>query len=318
MQKSWGINMRDYFKDKNTLSIPWVESPFFYSLLENSDHTEEVKEMCRYYHENGYLIIDLNLTDEEIQPIVDDMYKSLEDENTIFHAEHYQYTESKRIFELWKESDSIAKLCVNKKVMDVLEVLYNREPYPFSTINFIKGSNQPLHSDVIHFHSNPPLWMCGVWIAFEDVDETNGSLSLVPGSHKWNYMEYEDLNLPNPDDVENGQEVLYREYEHFLSQLIKEKKAEPYTAKLKKAQSLIWSANMLHGGCNVEGVTDFSKTRLTQAQHYFFKGCDEYYHPMFSKKYKGQYATKWCSDDNNIATYLKDGYVQMFDKKIER
>ena len=55
MQKSWGINMRDYFKDKNTLSIPWVESLFFYSLLENSDHTEEVKEMCRYYHENGYL-----------------------------------------------------------------------------------------------------------------------------------------------------------------------------------------------------------------------------------------------------------------------
>ena len=106
--------MRNYFKDKNTLSIPWIESPFFYSLLENSEHTEEVKEMCRYYHENGYLIIDLNLTDKEIQPIVDDMYKSLEDENTIFHAEHYQYTESKRIFELWKESDSVAKLCVNK------------------------------------------------------------------------------------------------------------------------------------------------------------------------------------------------------------
>ena len=76
---------------------------------------------------------------------------------------------------------------------------------------------------------------------------------------------------------------------------------------------------MLHGGCNVEGVTDFfSKTRLTQAQHYFFKGCDEYYHPMLSKKYKGQYATKWCSDDINIATYLEDGYVQMFDKRIER
>ena len=63
----------------------------------------------------------------------------------------------------------------------------------------------------------------------EDVDETNGGLSLVPGSHKWNYMEYEELNLPNPDDVENGQEVLYREYEHFR-QLIKEKKADPYTS----------------------------------------------------------------------------------------
>ena len=75
--------MRDYFKDKDTLHIPWVESPFFYSLLENSDHSEEIKEMCKYYHENGYLIIDLDLTDDEIQPIVDDMYKSLEDEKTI-------------------------------------------------------------------------------------------------------------------------------------------------------------------------------------------------------------------------------------------
>ena len=37
--------MRDYFKDKDTLHIPWVESPFFYSLLENSDHSEEIKEM---------------------------------------------------------------------------------------------------------------------------------------------------------------------------------------------------------------------------------------------------------------------------------
>ena len=43
--------------------------------------------------------------------------------------------------------------------------------------------------------------MVGVWVAFEDVDETNGSLSIVPGSHKWNLMEYEELNLPNPDDV---------------------------------------------------------------------------------------------------------------------
>ena len=32
-----------------------------------------------------------------------------------FHAEHYQYTESKRIFELWKQSDATAKLCMNKK-----------------------------------------------------------------------------------------------------------------------------------------------------------------------------------------------------------
>ena len=31
---------------------------------------------------------------------------------------------------------------------------------------------------------------------------------------------------------------------------------------------------------------------------------------------KGQYATKWCDDENNIKTYLETGEVKMFDKKI--
>ena len=66
--------MRNYQKDKSTLSIPWVESPFFYSLLENSNLTDEQKELCTKYHEDGYVIIDLELSDEEIQKVVDDMY----------------------------------------------------------------------------------------------------------------------------------------------------------------------------------------------------------------------------------------------------
>jgi len=309
--------MKNYIENKSALTIPWVESPFFYSLLENSDFTEEQRSLCIKYHEEGYVIIDLDLTEKQIQEVVDDMYRALAKETTVYHADHFQYTESRRIFELWKQSNAAANLCLNKKVLETLQLLYNREPYPFSTINFFKGSNQPLHSDVIHFHTNPPLWMAGVWIAFEDVDENNGSLKIIPGSHKWKLWEYDELGLPHPDDVENGEEVNYREYEHFLVQLVKEKKAEPYIAKLKKGQALIWSANLLHGGCNVEGVTDLEKTRLTQAQHYFFKGCKEYYHPMFTKKYEGNYASKWCSDDNNIQTYLESGAVKIFEKTLE-
>ena len=309
--------MREYALDKSSLPIPWIHSPFFRSLLDNSDYTKEQKEMCIQYNEKGYLIIDLELSDEEIQGVVDDMYKSLGTEDTSFHADHFQYTESKRIFELWKQSRATSELCMNKKVMDTLQFLYGKDPYPFSTINFFKGTNQPLHSDIIHFHTSPPLWMAGVWVAFEDVDESNGSLKIIPTSHKWGMWEYDELNLPHPDDIENGEEINYREYENFLIQLVEEKGVDPFIANLKKGQALIWAANLLHGGCNVEGVTDFNRTRLTQAQHYFFKGCDEYYHPMFTQKYRGKYASKWCSDTNNIQTYLENGEVNMFDKKIK-
>jgi hypothetical protein len=206
---------------------------------------------------------------------------------------------------------------MHKKVLDTLKLLYEKKPYPFSTINFFKGSNQPLHSDIIHFHTRPPLWMAGVWVALEDVDESNGTLKIIPKSHRWGEWEYDELGLPHPDEIENGEEVNYREYENFLVQLVEHKKGQPFHAKLKKGQALIWAANLLHGGCNIEGVTDFNKTRLTQAQHYFFKGCDEYYHPMFTQKYSGSYASKWCSDDNNIETFLESGEVDMFGKTIK-
>jgi ectoine hydroxylase-related dioxygenase (phytanoyl-CoA dioxygenase family) len=294
-----------FYTDKNALNIPWVESPFFYELLENSsDLTDDQKKICKSYHEEGYVVIDLNLSDDTINNIIKDMYIALDNEKTVYHPEHVTYTPSKRIFEEWKNSRNIAELTVNEKLMDTLRILYNKEPYPFSTINFIKGSNQPLHSDTIHFHTVPQLWMCGVWVALEDVNEENGTLQIVPGSHKWEIYDYENLNLTHPDNIENGEAENYSYYENFLIDLIKVKKGKTKPVPLKKGQALIWAANMLHGGCNIEGVTDLEKTRLTQANHYFFYGCEEYYCPMFSEKSKGKYAKKWCDDNTNIKTHL--------------
>ena len=308
--------MNNYYKEKHAIPIPWVESPFFESLLKESDLDKEDKERCAFYNKNGYLQIDLDLSESEIKSVVGDMYQALENEKTKYHADHFQYTENKRIFELWKQSKAAAEMCMNHKVMDILRMLYHREPFPFSTINFFKGSNQPLHSDTIHFHTVPSRWMVGVWIALEDVNETNGSLKIIPGSHKWNIWEYDDLGYPHPDDLSNGEEIIYRKYENFLVDLIKEKKAKPYIANLKKGQALIWAANLLHGGSNVPGITDLTKTRYTQAQHYFFEGCEKYYHPMFTRKYEGRYAEKWCNTDNNIATFLETGEVKMFDEVV--
>jgi len=162
--------MNNFNPSIDSLDVPWIESPFFNQLLEQSDLTDKQKEDCKFYNENGYLIIDLELTDDEITPVVNDMYGALNNENTTFHADHFQYTESKRIFEHWRKSDSIANLTIHPNVINTLSYLYGKTPFPFSTINFIKGSNQPLHSDTIHFHTIPHLWMVGVWIAFEDVE----------------------------------------------------------------------------------------------------------------------------------------------------
>ena len=196
-----------YFKDKNALSMPWVESPFFYELLKNSDLTQKQKDIAIKYHEQGYLIIDLNLQDIEINDIMTDVYKAIDEDTARLQVDHYQYNESPRVFEGWKESQNIKDLVLNKKIMDTLQFLYQKEPLPFSTINFIKGSNQPLHSDAIHFHTIPQLWMVGVWVALENSNKNNGGLRIVPGSHKWGTYEYHNLNLPHPDNRKNGEKA---------------------------------------------------------------------------------------------------------------
>ncbi len=288
------------FNTKNSTSLPWVESPFFYQILETLDLSDNQKKMAIKFHEDGYLILDLELSDDLIKSIVDDMEIALTRENKKLQAEFYTYSNSPRLFEEWRHSSHIKDLCLNEKITSTLEFLYDRETFPFSTINFFIGSNQPLHSDAVHFHSIPSLWMSGVWVALEDTNEENGTLSIVPGSHRWPIYDYETLNLPHPDEQENGEEKNYRIYEDFVRQLIKSKNSKITPVSLKKGECLIWAANLLHGGTP---ITNEKSTRLTQAIHYFYKGCNRYYHPMFSRVTKGIFADKWCNENNNIKTY---------------
>ena len=134
------------------------------------------------------------------------------------------------------------------------------------------------------------------------MDETNGTLRVVPGSHKWGTYDYNTLKLGHPDSIEEGYTNNYSKYEHFIRSLVKAKKAQELPVKIKKGQALIWASDLLHGGVSIK---DNNRTRKSQAIHYFFEGCQEYYHPMFSTPFSGEYAKKWCSEDNNILTYIE-------------
>jgi len=291
--------LKNYFVETNSMDIPWIESPFFNSLISNSSHDSKTKEFIKSYAEKGYTVIDLDISDEQIETIKKDLDRHIK-ENNSNRQKNYEYNDGPRPFQLWKKSKAIKELAVNNKILDTLELLYGKKSFPFSTINFLKGSEQPMHSDAIHFHSIPNLWMVGVWVALEDVDEENGTLKVIPGSHKWGTWEYHNLKLPHPDDIENGEVVLYKEYENFIKHLIIEKNVDPHVLKIKKGQAVIWASNTLHGSID---IVDSSRTRYAQAIHYFFEGCSKYYHPMFSKSYLGIYAKKWCDENNNILNY---------------
>jgi ectoine hydroxylase-related dioxygenase (phytanoyl-CoA dioxygenase family) len=178
----------------------------------------------------------------------------------------------RRIQDAWKVNENVKALALDPTVIGLLKELYGRRPLPFQTLNFRVGSQQPAHSDAIHFNSEPAGFMCGVWVALEDIDMDNGPVVYYPGSQKRSEIKPADLGIDATFDE-------YRHYTDHIAGLIDEGElGEPHYATLKKGQALIWASNILHGGSPQK---DPNRTRHSQVTHYFFEGC-RYYTPMMS------------------------------------
>jgi len=272
---------------KESLNIPWTMSPFFWSLLHESLYSQSYnKSVCMRFVEDGYILIDLELSDAYINDIITDMLR-LSQKNAITQHQRYHYSDGPRIFEGWRSSVKIADLANHPKILETLNLLYNKTPMPFQTINFLKGTNQPMHSDTIHFNTIPKGWMAGVWVALEDMDLENGTLAVCPGSHKG--LEYDlatlHLDINTIDDKFDN----YSVYEDFIQEVIINSRYTLVPIVCPKGTAVIWAPNLLHGGLQ---IVDPKRTRYSQAIHYFFPGCDRYYCPLFSEPYKGIYADK--------------------------
>jgi ectoine hydroxylase-related dioxygenase (phytanoyl-CoA dioxygenase family) len=158
---------------------------------------------------------------------------------------------------------------------DLLAAAYGRDPIPFQTLNFQRGSQQPLHADSIHFHSVPERFMCGVWIALEDVAAGSGPLVYHPGSHRLPVLTMRGAGVngarPSPQDYERS--FVPRFAERIAASGLPEARAV-----LKKGWAFVWAANLAHGGSAIDNV---GSTRRSLVVHNFFEDC-LYYTPMTS------------------------------------
>ncbi len=168
----------------------------------------------------------------------------------------------------WKTIKAVKQIATNKLILRILKKLYGRKPFPFQTLNFPVGSQQPFHSDALHFHCYPHGFMCGVWIPFEDISPQSGPLLYYAGSHRLPYLSAESLRL-TPLDIKaesHPQTLFQSEWERLLNESTLEK--SHFLPCMSEA--LIWHANLLHGG---EAVLSRDVTRWSQVTHYYFEEC---------------------------------------------
>jgi ectoine hydroxylase-related dioxygenase (phytanoyl-CoA dioxygenase family) len=256
--------------DMSQMNLPWVESPFFSDIIKTKNISVEDKKLASEYYENGFIVLSNVFTNELIDKIKSEMNEKGFNENFPIQT----FRNNIRIQDLWQYSDSVKELACHPKIMDTLKMLYEREPVPFQTLNFKVGTQQKAHSDTLHFSSLPARYMCGVWVALEDITEDNGPLFYYPGSHRnpeYNFSDFK--NTTEDTSYEN-----YPEYETFMEDLMEKSSYKKKKFLAKKGDALIWSSNIIHGGSPVE---DPQSTRYSQVTHYYFEKCI-YYTPMLS------------------------------------
>ena len=260
--------------------VPHVESPFFPKIADELGLDAWTQTIAFDLFSKGYAVLDF--PDPDINRVAESIKRKLHEQFDwrMWHDSGHQAGVSLRAWDAWKTVEDVHKIAANTKILNLLSTLYGRRAWPFQTLNFPVGTQQHIHTDAVHFNSNPERFMCGVWVALEDVTLENGPLVYYPTSHKWPIFTNEHISYCVSDHPQKPNQTIYEE---MWQALVDVHDAKPETFVCKKGQALIWTANLLHGG---SPQLDKNQTRWSQVTHYFFDDC-AYYTPMWSDPFNG-------------------------------
>lgn len=257
--------------------VPLVESPFFDDFLPTLAPAHAA--IAADLHRQGYAVFDF--PDPDIAQKMDGIMRDFP-ERYGWGAWKEGKAVSTRIQDAWQTDERVRAIAAHPDVLDLLSALYGRRAFPFQTLNFPVGTQQAGHADYVHFNSIPDRFMCGVWLAFEDIDEDNGPLFYYPGSHRWPTFQNEHLGVSHRQINETFPE--YRRYVELWERLAQKQGIKREVFRAKKGQALIWAANLVHGGSIQK---DTFRTRWSQVTHYFLEGCG-YTTPLANDTYNGK------------------------------
>jgi hypothetical protein len=264
--------------------VPLIESPVFDLMLELMELTQAEQDIAVRLNRDGYAVIDF--PDPEIDMRVERIRARLASEFEMGDADppSVKAGGKGRVQDAWQYDDDVQVIAANPTILSLLSRLYGRRAFPFQTLNFPVGTRQHPHADAAHFSSLPERFMCGVWLAMEDISANAGPLCYVPGSHKWPIVNNVLIGRRGWGQALISAQTPYHDAWDALM-AVHESSLEHFLAR--KGQALIWCANLLHGGSL---RTDPTRTRWSQA-HYFFDDC-VYYTPAFSDEALGRLALR--------------------------
>lgn len=161
------------------------------------------EEQVAQFHRDGYLKGGRVLSDaqvgalqEEIARVIADKDKAGVRQPVLLHNMRGADAPVWQIVNIWEASDPFCELIRHPVITEEMAQLTGARTLRIwhDQIQYKPASN----GGVNMWHQDAPLWPIlapmtevSAWVALDDVDEANGCMSMVPGSHRWgNHMDF--------------------------------------------------------------------------------------------------------------------------------
>ena len=213
-------------------------------------------EQIEHYDEHGYVVVDRVLEPTEIQRYLDRAREialgDLPDEarnrivRDIAFVKHGRPLPEDPEHAIWKimnpdRFDPVMAECMRfPRVLDAVSSLLGDHLMAFLLMFVYKppgvpASLHPYHQDAAYFSFGPQRRCLGVWIPLDPVDADNGSLTVVPGSHKLGLM---NLELKEGINFGAAASVGAEENEEFAERAV--------TLELEPGCCVLFNTKLLH------------------------------------------------------------------------
>lgn len=277
--------------DAARFPMPDCEAPDLAAVAVARGLSGEERRRLEHFHRHGYLVVEGLFTAARVDEV------RAQVEPLLAGTDPDPRRSTGRFQDAWQDAPAVRAMATDERVSAILRGLYGRGPIPFQTLNFRVGTEQRAHADTIHFSSIPRRYLCGVWVALEDVGAANGSLVYYPGSHRLPEHDYDDLGLRviNPqrgEPLEGLTYVDHERYEDFVEAQLADHGLERVTLEARKGSALFWAAGLVHGG---GPILEPGRTRWSQVTHYYFEDC-VYFAPICSNAATGDLHLKRVVD----------------------
>ena len=227
-----------------TDAIPDMEREIRYFPVEDSDPKKLTAEQVQQYNELGY-VFPLDVFSPEEAEANRAYFNELMEKASAAGLDSYSING-------WHNTcEGIYDLLVDKRILDYVEDLLGENLVARMSHFFCKI---PGDKKQVSWHQDASYWLLTptktvtVWLAIDDVDEENGPMEVMPGSHLQGQIPF-DYSLPEENNV-------LRQSVHNVEEF---RKPIPFT--LKAGQISIHSDMLLHG--SKPNISDKRRCGLT-------------------------------------------------------